>query len=356
VRDVGNHVDTAENDIRPAYQLAGARRTCYVRAPGWHRDITGRSFMRMPTVLVRGLALISAVVVLAVLPVRGAADKRLVLIAGRPSHPPGMHEFRAGCMLFQKALADVAGLKVDVYTNGWPTRTVDGQTVDDSAALDGADAVLIYADGGRNHPAIQGDRMAVLDALAAKGVGLGFAHYGVEVPVGPPAEAMKRWIGGYYEDRYSVNPMWTPKFGTLPTHPITRGVGPFATHDEWYFNMRWTDDSAAKARLTQLLVDTPDDDVRDGPYVSPKGPYDHIIADRGKAEAMMWVMERPDGGRGLGFTGGHTHANWGDANQRRVLLNGLLWLAKMDVPAGGVQDHITADDLTKNLDEKPVRR
>ena len=42
-------------------------------------------------------------------PAQGA-DKRIVLIAGRPSHPPGMHEFRAGCLLFQKALASVPGL------------------------------------------------------------------------------------------------------------------------------------------------------------------------------------------------------------------------------------------------------
>jgi hypothetical protein len=70
---------------------------------------------------------------------------------------------------------------------------------------------------------------------------------------------------------------------------------------------------------------------------------------------MMWIHERPDGGRGLGFTGGHTHANWGDPNQRKVMLNGLLWLAKMDVPAQGVTDTITADDLTKNLDDKKKR-
>ncbi|MFM7805260.1 MAG: hypothetical protein ACKPGK_12285, partial [Verrucomicrobiota bacterium] len=30
--------------------------------------------------------------------------RRIALIAGRPSHPAGMHEFRAGCLLFQKAL------------------------------------------------------------------------------------------------------------------------------------------------------------------------------------------------------------------------------------------------------------
>ena len=293
--------------------------------------------------------------VIASLPVRGA-DKRIVLIAGRPSHPPGMHEFRAGSLLMQKALGSVPGIKVDVYDGGWPSKMVEGTRTDDSSLLEGADAVLIYSDGGRGNPAIQGERMKVIDTLAAKGTGLGFAHYGVEVPVGAPGEAMHRWIGGFYETNYSVNPMWKPSFEKVPSHPVTRGVGPFATHDEWYFNMRWTPDAALKGRVTPLLVATPSDEVRKGPYVSPKGPYEHIIADSGRAETMMWVMERPDGGRSFGFTGGHTHANWGDVNQRRVMLNALLWIAKVDVPAGGVKDDITADDLTKNLDPKPPRK
>ena len=283
-------------------------------------------------------------------------SKRIVIIAGRPSHPPGMHEFRAGSLLLQKALAGVKGITVDVIPMGWPKKTVDGKEVDDHAALDGADAVFIYADGGRNHPAIQNDRVQVIDALAKKGVGLAFGHYGVEVPVGDPAAAMHRWLGGYYETNYSVNPMWAPNFEKFPSHPVTRGVGPFATHDEWYFNMRWTADDTLKSRIKPLLVATPSEDVRDGPYVSPRGPYDHIIADKGRVETMMWVFERPDGGRSFGFTGGHTHAHWGDANQRRIVLNALLWIAKVDVPSRGVVDAIAPEDLRVNLDPKPPRK
>ncbi len=309
--------------------------------------------MRTPSWFLRHAAafiLLAAIISIA-LPSAGA-DKRIVLVAGKPSHPPGMHEFRAGCLLLQKALAGVSGVTVQVYDGGWPSKMVNGAREDDNSAFEGADAVLIYADGGRGHPAIQSQRLEVIESLAAKGVGLGFAHYGVEVPTGAPAEAMHRWIGGLYEDKYSVNPMWTPTFEKLPQHPVTRGVAPFATHDEWYFNMRWTTDPAIKARVTPILVDTPSDDVRDGPYVHPKGPYEHVVADRGKAETMMWVMERANGGRGFGFTGGHTHAHWGDPNQRKIMLNALLWIAKVDVPAQGVVDDITAADLTQNLDDK----
>jgi hypothetical protein len=51
---------------------------------------------------------------------------------------------------------------------------------------------------------------------------------------------------------------------------------------------------------------------------------------------MMWAVERKDGGRGFGFTGGHFHLNWGNADFRRVILNALVWVAKAEVPAGGV--------------------
>jgi hypothetical protein len=278
-----------------------------------------------------------------------AADRRLVLIAGRPSHPPGMHEFRAGCLLFQKCLSGVPGLQVQVYSNGWPTRVVGEKTEDDNSGIETADAVVVYADGGGGHPAIKPDRIRLLDSVAARGGGLGFAHFGVEVPAGDPGEAMKRWIGGHYEDHYSVNPMWSPKYTTFPDHPASRGVKPFSTRDEWYFNMRWAEGTKP---ATWLLTDTPSDDVRKGPYVWPAGPYPHIVAASGRRETMMWTIERADGGRGLGFTGGHTHANWGDENQRRVFLNSLLWLAKVEVPGNGVESTVTAEDLAANLDPK----
>ena len=269
-----------------------------------------------------------------------AAEKEIVLIAGKPSHGPGEHEFRAGCLLLQKCLSRVPGVTIEVCDNGWPH---------DNSQLDGATAVVLYADGGSGHPYFQADHAEVIERLARRGVGLGFLHYAVEVPKGPDGEKMWEWIGGYYEDHFSCNPMWTPSCQTFPSHPIARGVQPFALRDEWYFNMRWRPDTNG---LTFILVAKPSDAVRDGPYVWPSGPYPHIQAAKGRAEAMMWACERPDGGRGFGWTGGHTHKNWGEDNYRKVVLNAILWLAKVDVPPGGVESSVTADDLKQNLDPK----
>lgn len=287
--------------------------------------------------------LLLTAVLLAAGPLSGA-DKKIVLIAGKPSHPPGMHEFRAGCLLLQKCLQGTPGVSVQVYSNGWP------QTAE---AFQGADAVIIYADGGAGHPAIQGDHKRVLGNLARNGVGLGFMHYGVEIPSTNGGPEFLEWIGGYYEHKYSVNPMWAPEFQKFPDHPITRGVKPFSNKDEWYFNMRFNED---KKRLTPILVAKPSDKVRGGPYVYPAGPYKHIKADSGREEVMMWAYERPNGGRGFGFTGGHTHANWGDESQRKVVLNAILWIAKGEVPSEGVASTVSAEDLKENLDPKGKKK
>jgi len=281
-----------------------------------------------------------------------AADRKLVMIAGPVSHPPLMHEFKAGSMLLQKRLDVIPGIKTVLITNGWPSKIVDGKKVDDNSVFEGADAVFIYSDGGGNHLAVQKDRLAVLGALVKKGVGVGMAHFAVEVLADKGGAEWQEWIGGYYETKFSCNPIWEADYKSLPEHPITRGVKPFRTKDEWYFNMHFRD---GKAGVKDILVATPSDAVRDGPYVSPKGPYEHIQAAKGRPETMMWAVERPDGGRGFGFTGGHFHRNWQNDDQRRLILNALVWLVKLDVPAGGINSAPVSDvEAMQNLDEKKV--
>jgi type 1 glutamine amidotransferase len=175
-------------------------------------------------------------------------------------------------------------------------------------------------------------------------------HYGVEIPSTNGGPQFLEWVGGHYEHLYSVNPMWSPDYQKFPNHPVANGVKPFSNRDEWYFNMRWNEDQ--KKKITPILVATPSDEVRKGPYVYPRGPYEHIVAAKGREETMMWTFERKGGGRGFGFTGGHTHANWGNDSQRKVVLNALLWIAKARVPKDGVESTVTPEQLAANLDPK----
>jgi type 1 glutamine amidotransferase len=284
------------------------------------------------------------------------APKKLVLVAGKPSHPPRMHEFNAGVQLLAKCLKDVPQVKTEIVLNGWPK---------DEAIFDGADGVVFYMDGGPRHELVleNGRRLRMAEEWTKRGVGIGCMHYGVEIVPSQAGAEFKRFIGGHYENMLSCNPIWEPEFTAFPDHPITRGVEPFKIKDEWYFNMRFVADipgnkveTASDLKFVPILVAAPSDEVRDGPYVYPKGPYPHIQAAKGRAEAMMWSVERPDGGRGFGFTGGHFHDNWSNDQFRKVVLNAFLWLAKADVPSKGVESHVTAADLEANLDPKPVKK
>jgi hypothetical protein len=71
---------------------------------------------------------------------------------------------------------------------------------------------------------------------------------------------------------------------------------------------------------------------------------------------MMWAQERTDGGRGVGFTGGHVHRNWIDPNFRKVVLNALLWISKVEVPDAGVESTVSDEEIGRNLDPKPKRK
>jgi hypothetical protein len=277
---------------------------------------------------------------LSLLHLSAAAERHLLLVAGNPSHGPGDHEFNAGVQLLQKCLTNTPGLKTSVQLNGWPK---------DETILKSADAVLFYMDGGGGHPAIKGNHLETLSALVKKGVGIGCAHFGVEFPSTNGGPQFKEWIGGYYEHEFSCNPMWSPEFKKFPDHPIARGVQPFSIRDEWYFNMRFLE---GMKRVTPILTAVPSDEVRKGPYVYPKGPYQHIVDASGRPEHMMWAIQREDGGRGFGFTGGHIHKNWGNDNFRKVVLNALLWISKVEIPPQGVSSKVTEEDLAQNLDPK----
>jgi hypothetical protein len=281
--------------------------------------------------------------------------RKLIFIAGKPSHPPGMHEFRAGTILLSKRLANIPGLVVEIHDNGW---------VKDEATFSDADAVVIFSDGNASHPVLGADhRLKLIGDLVSKGVGFGCMHFGVEVPKNRAADEFRQWMGGCYEHEFSCNPIYSAKFESFLPHPITRGVEPFAILDEWYFNMRFAEGFDAEGskeingtKFTPVLVTSPADSVREGPYVHPKGPYPHIQAAKGRKEALMWAVERPDTGRGFGFTGGHFHKNWQDDNFRKTILNALFWISKVEVPAAGIASAPVSDEeIARNQDDKTKR-
>jgi hypothetical protein len=265
--------------------------------------------------------------------------KKIVLIAGPASHGYGFHEHNAGCLLLAKLLNENMSSAVfaKAYLNGWPK---------EPNAFDNADAVVVFSDGGPDN--IVMGHLEEFDKLVKKDIGIAFLHYAVEVPTGEPGKYMLNWIGGYFETFWSVNPTYEAKFEKLPEHPITRGVKPFSLLDEWYFHIRFVEDF--NSIKPALITIPPDIAHREGNDAHSANPI--VRARIGMPEVVAWVYERPAGGRGFGFTGGHYHWNWASDSYRKLVLNALVWIAGAEVPPDGVLSKTpTVEELEANIDE-----
>ena len=283
-----------------------------------------------------------ALMVLAAGMTAGAQNAKVVLIAGPPSHGRGEHEHRGGCLLLKSCLDQMPGVTSEVYSNGWPQNP--------EAAFAGVASVVVYSDGGGGHPLLRDARLKTIADLMKQGVGLVCLHYAVE----PTKEAGEKefldWIGGCFETDWSVNPTWRAVFKPLPTHPITRGVKPPNMNDEWYFHIRFRDGMKG---VLPILAAVPTASTMSRPDGAHEGnPAVRAAVKGGEPQIVAWACERPDGGRGFGFTGGHYHRNWGNDDFRKLVLNAILWTAKVEVPAAGVDCKVTEDELRRNLDRK----
>ena len=271
-----------------------------------------------------------------------AEQKSVVMIAGRPSHGPGEHEYNAGTLLLAKCLREGAGqlVEVKVHLNSeWPS----------ADELAHADTIVLYTDGFTGNLALQAGNLAELAAQMKRGCGLLALHWSLEVPKEKGGAEFLEWLGGYCEPYWSVTvPRWTAQFAP-PAHPITQGVQPFTLHDEWYFHMRFQD---GRQGVTPILSTVPPlktnlpDGLRSGNADARKQVLEQL------PQHIAWATERADGGRGFGFTGGHTHKNWGNDDQRKLVLNAILWTAKAAIPPLGVQSKVTAEELLAHLDPK----
>lgn len=269
------------------------------------------------------------------------SKKKIVFIAGKCSHGPGEHEGYATCMLLAEALKkSMPGVfETVVYRANWPA---------DEKAFENASAIVMYVDGGPAHMVLP--HLEQVNALIKKGIGFACLHYALEIPKGPGGDYFLDWLGGYFETNWSVNPMWNAKYKTIPRHAVTRGVTPFSIKDEWYYHMRFRENMQG---VTPLLFAIPPSSTlkrKDGPHEN----NEFVRAEAGNPQITSWATERRDGGRGFGFTGSHYHKNWANDNFRKLVLNGIAWIAKVDIPADGlVSPSPTTTTLKLNLDDKP---
>lgn len=249
--------------------------------------------------------------------------KRIVFIADTSPHGGrGNHEFVAAAIFLARSINDA-------YPNAYAVVQTMQKFPKD---LKHADAVVVLM----NHGGPAAVNPAVKEAMK-NGAGFMAIHYGVEVNKGEQGKNFLDWMGGYFEPFWSVNPWWTPTFKEIPKHETTRGVKSFSVNDEWYYHMRFVDGMKG---VTPILADLPPLKTIQGggekalPHGGNPDVYKEVAA--GKAQVMAWAYDRPDGGRGFGFTGLHKHDNLGNDSFRTLLANAVAWVAKLPVPENGV--------------------
>ena len=267
--------------------------------------------------------------------------KKVVFVAGTGSHGYGSHEHLAGCKLLARLLEEnTSNIVTKVYTDGWP---------EDENAFEGSHAIIMFSDGGPGHMVIP--HLESLNKYMERGIGLGVIHYSLVVPAGDAGDYFLRWIGGYYETHWSVNPFWTAHFEKIPGHEVTEGVNPFELFDEWYYHMRFTEHNNSIYPILSALPPSSSLKRDDGPHSNNPHVREAVLK-RKEPQHLMWLYERTQmPGRGFGLTGGHFHWEWGHPGFRTVTLNAILWIAGATVPEGGVPTPIlTIEELEDNQD------
>jgi len=264
--------------------------------------------------------------------------KRIVFIAATGSHGArGNHEFLAGSIYFARTInADYPNAYAVVYPqNHWPT---------DLSKADAIIVLLNHAGQAASDPRIK--------AAVERGAGFMAIHYGVEVNQGEQGKNFLDWIGGYFETFWSVNPFWNANIDIIGQHPTARGVKPFKITDEWYYHMRFRD--GMKGVTPILSAIPPVDTVHYNGKATDHGGNADVLAEvvAHKPQVLAWAYERPNGGRGFGFTGFHVFANLTNDNFRTTLLNGIAWVSGLEIPSDGVRSTApTKDDLERLMDE-----
>jgi hypothetical protein len=265
--------------------------------------------------------------------------KRIALIADTDSHGArGNHEFVAAAVYLARTInANYPDAYAAVYTRQkWPKDLKHANAI----------VVLMNHGGSAVNPAVK--------EATERGAGFMAVHYGVEVNKGDQGQHYLKWLGGYFETFWSVNPWWTPEFKDIPKHETTCGVKPFGVNDEWYYHMRFVDGMKGVTPILAALPPLTTTGWKEGAKPSSHGGNADVYADvsAGHAQVMAWAFERPDKGRGFGFTGLHKHDNLANDSMRTLLLNAVAWVTKLPVPEAGVPSKtLTRDDLEKLIDD-----
>jgi len=255
------------------------------------------------------LSLVS-ITVLAVSSLAAEAAK-IILIAGKVTiaDKSGHHDYLGGCRLLEVLLQQTPGVEAVLVNEDWPA---------DEKVFDGAAAVVFYTDGGGKQAYLATpEHVALVQKMADGKTGLVNIHQAVEFPPAFAQQSMN-WTGGVY-NALSSRGHWDSVHDTFPKHAITSGVTPWQLNDGWLNRFKFVEGMKG---ITPLVWSGKEK------LGSPEG---------GDKDIVSWTFERPGGGRSFSFSGLDAHSAWELNGMRKLVINGILWSARAEIPADGAK-------------------
>lgn len=241
---------------------------------------------------------------------------RVLLLGQKPdSHPATTHEYMAGVRLMGLLLERSPGVQAVVVQADSPWEA-------GPELLDGADAAIVFLSEGAKWVTEAPNRLAAFQRLAKRGGGLTCLHWGMGTRESKPIVDYVSLFGACHGgvDRKYKFATFTVK--PMETHPVTNGLHPFEVRDEFYY---------------ALKQPTPDLNLKVAPLLR--------VSIDGTDQTIAWACERPDRGRSFGFSGLHYHDNWKLPEYRRLVLQGVLWTLKQEIPKAGISVDVRPEDL-----------
>ena len=238
------------------------------------------------------------------------ASTKIVLIPTKPDHPPATHMYEFECRLLAKCLNQTRGVNAVVSPDfDWP---------EDPEVIAGAKSIVYYS-----RPAgdilLDPSRRDEVRKLLQSGVGLACIHWATAAEK-QHGEEWLRTLGGWFHFAHSSLAVEKQTLVQVDKdHPICRGWKEYDLRDEFYLNLKFHERTQSLLKVTVA----------------------------GKEQVVAWTLQRDDdkNGRSFGTTLGHFHDNFAIADFRRLLVNGILWTAHVEVPSDGAPVEVTDEDL-----------
>ena len=248
---------------------------------------------------------------------------RILIVVGPSTHPPWTHEVAAGGRLMEHCLdnsPNIGPVAADVVYE-WPTAELRRS----------ARTIVFIGDAfPPNRFENPQQNLADVQAMMDRGCGIVGVHYATGLFGDHVADdgdhPLLRWMGGYFANRSCPHHESIARIFNAATieptaddHPIARGWQEFTLDDEPYINNYFGKDNNQPAANVTIVATS---------MLPPAAP---------RPEAVAWCVEREDTGRGFGVVMPHYYKNWGNDDLRRLILNGIVWTAQLEVPRQGVE-------------------